>query len=111
MFDELPSPSPIRTTLMVEAVRWRGDNVSEIIAFGGFLRVAGDGRLELYHDDEFVTVPVGHWIVRYRGDHSEHWPMAHDRSRPSPPGPPEPGEVRRSVFGLGSRWLGQPDAG
>jgi hypothetical protein len=59
---------------LVEGVQWRGDNLIEVAAFGGTLRVV-NGTLELYDEGEFVAVPVGHWIVRYRGDHTEHWLM------------------------------------
>ena len=63
-----------RRHAVVEGVQWRGDNVTEVAAFGGTLRVL-NGALELYDEGEFVAVPVGHWIVRYRGDHTEHWLM------------------------------------
>lgn len=59
---------------LIERVQWRGDNLSEVAAFGGTVRMT-DGTLELYYDEEFVAVPVGHWIVRYSGDHTEHWLM------------------------------------
>lgn len=65
---------------LVEWVQWQGDNVLEVAAFGGTLRIAGDGTLELYDDGEFMVVPVGHWIVRYSGDHTEHWLL----DRPAP---------------------------
>jgi hypothetical protein len=62
-------------------VQWRGDNCIEVLAFGGMLRISADGTLEFYDDQEFVVVPVGHWIVRYRGDHTEHWLMGPERFR------------------------------
>ena len=59
---------------VLEWVQWRGDNLTEVAAFGGTLRIVGS-TLELYDEGEFVAVPVGHWIVRYSGDHTEHWLM------------------------------------
>ena len=59
----------------VEAVQWRGDNFIEVIAFGGMLRLSGDGELEIYLDEEFHAVPQDHWIVRW-GDRSEWWVVA-----------------------------------
>lgn len=63
-----------RRHALVECVQWRGDNVPEVAAFGATLRITG-GTLEIYDDGEFIVVPVGHWIVRYSGDHTEHWLM------------------------------------
>lgn len=78
-WDERMTSSVAETPLgqrhaLVEWVQWRGDNLAEVVAFGGTLRITG-GTLELYDDEEFMAVPVGHWIVRYSGDHTEHWLM------------------------------------
>jgi hypothetical protein len=64
----------------VEAVQWKGDKKSfrEILKFGapvkwaetgGLLLLAGKGGAQ-----DWVPVPVLHWIVRPEGDMSDHWP-------------------------------------
>lgn len=65
----------------VEAVQWTGDNLGEIFEFADdratssvqlFLLAGKDGA------QEWVPVPVGHWVVRSRGDTSDHWPVDPD---------------------------------
>ena len=63
----------------VEAVQWKGHNRQDLADF-----LEGAGRL-VWHDcmllagrygaQGWVTVPVGHWIVRQPGDHSDYWPV------------------------------------
>jgi hypothetical protein len=64
----------------VEAVQWTGDNLSEVLASipdktrydqnRGLVLLAGaDGA------QEWVPVPVGHWLVHQPGDLSDVWPV------------------------------------
>lgn len=81
----------------IEAVQWRGDNWEEVHAFAspdGDARTASTAvRLDpdsvyaghplqlLAGKDgaqDWVPVPVGHWIVRQPGDLSDHWPVDPD---------------------------------
>jgi hypothetical protein len=75
----------------IEAVQWRGDNFEQVLAFGATLRgtMRDDSNdvseIELFAGadgaQEFVPVPVGHWIVRSIGDYSDHWPVEDDYFR------------------------------
>lgn len=81
----------------VEAVQWTGDNLHELVLFApdslaecekavgwdehGKVVTEPDGILLLAGKDgaqEWVPVPVGHWIVRQPGDLTDHWPVAPD---------------------------------
>lgn len=85
----------------VEAVQWTGDNVEDLAAFGapivemcdvewataddGVSHIVGttwNGSIDLEAGKDgaqgFVPVPVGHWIVRNPGDHSDYWPVDPD---------------------------------
>ena len=67
---------------VVEAVRWRGDNSDECYGFcKAKVRVAV-GQLELLAGkdgaQEWVPVPVGHWLVCQPGDKSDIWPVDPD---------------------------------
>ncbi len=96
---------------LIESVQWRGDNFAEVVAFGGMWRISTDGALEIYDDQQFMDVPVGHWIVRYQGDHTEHWLMAPERihriyrsgNEYPPPSPESVGDDRPARVGL-RRW-------
>lgn len=69
----------------VEAVQWTGDNYYEVVARfvpvhhhyvdrnGDLYLIAGEDGAQGH-----VPVPVGHWIVRKPGDHSDYWPVAPD---------------------------------
>lgn len=68
----------------VEATQWTGDNEEEIHLFmqGGvathYFELGGDKLFILAGKDgaqNYVPVPVGHWIVRNPGDLSDHWPV------------------------------------
>lgn len=60
----------------VEAVQWTGDNFDDIQDFGAQVR-RRDGLLQLKAGkdgvQEWVPVPVAHWVVRQDGDLSDHW--------------------------------------
>jgi hypothetical protein len=63
----------------VEAVQWRGDNVDEVRRFGAQVHVGVDGLALLagaQGAQGWVTVPVGHWLVRAVGVLHDHWPVA-----------------------------------
>jgi len=67
----------------VDAIRWTGDNIPQVASFGGTVRWPGwRNELELWCGQDgqqgWVSVPVGHWIVRRAGDHSDHWPVEDD---------------------------------
>lgn len=78
--------------MLVEAVRWTGDNWAEVLPFGGPAgKVASSIDIEsntvgeplqlLAGKDgaqEWVPVPVGHWLVSQPGDKSDIWPVDHD---------------------------------
>lgn len=65
----------------IEAVQWTDDNLSEVQAFcpaavmsnGGvgplFIKAGKDGV------QDYVPVPVGHWIVCQPGDDTHFWPV------------------------------------
>lgn len=68
----------------VEAVQWTGENGRELIAaFDGKVTVEtrGDGEyfcLLLAGKDgaqQWVPVPIGHWLVHQPGDLSDIWPV------------------------------------
>jgi hypothetical protein len=66
---------------LIEAVQWTGDNFHEVIDFGGSYSTELDVLHLLAGKDgaqEYVPVPVGHWIVRSVGDLSDHWPVDPD---------------------------------
>lgn len=68
----------------VEAVRWMGDNYSDVEDFvpidyhyldrGGtlYLLAGKDGA------QGRVPVPEGHWVVRSADDNSDYWPVDND---------------------------------
>lgn len=68
----------------VEAVQWTGDNLDEIEAFGVGFRYADRWdhplRIKAGKDgaQDWVPVPVGHWIARQPGDLTDHWPVDPD---------------------------------
>lgn len=67
---------------VIEATQWRGDNSDECwrvcthkirVALGELTLLAGkDGA------QEWVPVPVGHWLVHQPGDVSDIWPVDPD---------------------------------
>ena len=68
---------------LIEAVQWTGDNWIAVYDFAGekvdrptdrkLVLLAGkDGA------QEWVPVPVGHWLVHAPGDLSDIWPVAPD---------------------------------
>lgn len=72
----------------VDAIHWTGDNWNEILRFAPekVRLVNPDGsvprgapRLELLAgvdgSQEWVPVPVGHWLVHQPGDLSDIWPV------------------------------------
>jgi hypothetical protein len=79
---------------IIEAVKWNGDNWDEVVPFGGpeskvaSTVIAGeDGYqaglpLQLLAgkdgSQEWVPVPVGHWLVNQPGDKSDIWPVDPD---------------------------------
>ena len=67
----------------VEAVQWTGDNAPEVRAvLPEKVRVPADGHLLLLAGkdgaQEWVPVPVGHWLVHQPGDLSDVWPVDPD---------------------------------
>jgi hypothetical protein len=68
----------------IEAVQWTGKNFTELMAFAPvdyedddhdpacYLSAGKDGA------QDYVPVPVGHWIVRAEGDDSDYWPVDAD---------------------------------
>lgn len=75
---------------LVEGVHWTGDNWDEVFAFAGEKaastvwpneedHVEADKPLQLLAGkdgaQEWVPVPVGHWLVRSFGDDSDIWPV------------------------------------
>lgn len=71
----------------VEAVQWTGDNLDEVEAFGvpynhvSFWRYPLAIKASVNGVQDFVAVPVGHWIVRPEGDHTDHRLVAPDYFR------------------------------
>lgn len=69
---------------LVEAVQWTGRNWDEVSDFWpeGTRHLGLYPRLELLAGkdgaQEWVPVPVGHWIVRQPGDVFDHWPVDPD---------------------------------
>ena len=68
----------------VEAVQWTGDNGPELVAaFNGKVTVEHRGDHKYICNllagkdgaQEWVPVPVGHWIVHQPGDLSDIWPV------------------------------------
>lgn len=67
----------------VEAIHWTGANVEAVVAFAeGKVRPAADGSVQLLAGadgaQDWVPVPVGHWLVHPPGDLSDVWPVAPD---------------------------------
>lgn len=65
----------------IEAMQWTGDNVYECIEFtDNRAGTDDDGVMRLLAGQdgaqEWVPVPVGHWIVRRAGDLTDHWPVS-----------------------------------
>jgi len=63
----------------IEAVQWTGKNFGELVAFApvdyedhdpGCYLLAGKRGAQ-----DYVPVPVGHWIVRAEGDDTDYWPV------------------------------------
>lgn len=75
---------------LVEAIHWVGTNFDEVSLFAPekVMRVqhgsdpARDNHLELLAGKEgaqdWVPVPVGHWLVHPPGDLSDIWPVEHE---------------------------------
>lgn len=67
----------------IEATQWTGDNVDDFYEYGlkvlfgrdddgpwnMLLKAGKDGA------QEYVPVPVGHWVVHMPGDMSDMWPV------------------------------------
>lgn len=72
----------------VEAVQWTGKNFLEVEALAGpkvrlterYLSIPGHLELQAGKDgaQEWVPVPVRHWLVHQSGDVSDIWPVDHD---------------------------------
>ena len=72
----------------IEAIHWRGKNVDDVVEFGAddshsWTKVkVSDGALSLLAGargaQEWVPVPVGHWLVCQPGDKSDIWPVDPD---------------------------------
>lgn len=65
---------------LVDALQWTGDNADAVIArYGDKVRFEGRG-LELSAGvdgvQDWVPVPVGHWVVGLPNDDSDLWPVA-----------------------------------
>ena len=64
----------------IEAVQWNGINTGEVVAFPP-VRFQAD-TLSLLAGvngaQGYVSVPVGHWIVRNPGDDNDYWPVDPD---------------------------------
>lgn len=71
----------------IEALQWTGDNLEEVESFGVKFRYASRWTHPLKIKagkegaQDYVPVPVGHWIVRSPGDLSDHWPVEDDYFR------------------------------
>jgi hypothetical protein len=54
--------------VVVDAVRWTGDNIDEVWGWGGAAGIYGptelDGLRVCTIDGVLIPVPVGHWIIR-----------------------------------------------
>lgn len=69
----------------IEAVRWTGDDDSLAAlraTFGSKTSYERDQRgllilAGVQGAQEWVPVPVGHWVVRQPGDNSDLWPVEH----------------------------------
>jgi hypothetical protein len=71
----------------IEAVQWDDKNFPECVAFGDgkvrFIKTAPDVmELQLLAGkdgaQDWVPVPVGHWLVNQPGDKSDIWPVEAD---------------------------------
>lgn len=66
----------------IEAIQWTGDNSAECYEFcKPKVRVAlGELELKAGKDgaQDWVPVPVGHWLVNQPGDKSDVWPVDPD---------------------------------
>lgn len=66
----------------IEAVQWTGDNFHALVTFASD-KVADDGDVLYLHAgadgaQDWVPVPVGHWLVSQPGDRSDIWPVDPD---------------------------------
>lgn len=57
---------PTTEDMVVTAVQFTGHNVKAMRALVGWeeFDFTPDGRAEIYQDNEWHNVPVGHWIVK-----------------------------------------------
>lgn len=66
----------------VEAIQWKGDNSNECYGFckAKVRYMAGVLELKAGKDgaQDWVPVPVGHWLVNQPGDKSDVWPVDPD---------------------------------
>lgn len=67
----------------VEAIQWTGHNLDEVLDFDPDLQGGRDGEAlymaaGLDGAQDWVPVPVGHWIVRQVGRPEDHWPVDPD---------------------------------
>lgn len=66
----------------IEAVQWTGDNDRDVEEFLGSKCSWTSGGLELRAGkdgaQEWVPVPIGHWLVNQPGDKSDIWPVDAD---------------------------------
>lgn len=69
----------------IEAVQWTGDNIDDIWDTFGAGKVYGpteDAGLKLFAGkdgaQDWVPVPIGHWLVSLPGDRSDIWPVDPD---------------------------------
>lgn len=66
----------------IEAIQWTGVNGPDVMEFAPAATNMRQGTLRLRAGkdgaQEWVPVPVGHWIVRQPGDLSDHWPVDPD---------------------------------
>jgi hypothetical protein len=62
---------------VVEAVQWIGDNLNEVMEFGGkYVHVHGHKELAVTTPSGPVDVPLGHWIVK--GAPEDFYPVPHE---------------------------------
>lgn len=74
---------------VVEALRWIGDNIDEILDF------VGNNQIQYFYEDGewtgqikllagkfgaqgYVEFPIGHWVVCSVGDYTDFWPVEAD---------------------------------
>lgn len=77
-------PEYVSKPQRVEAIQWTGNNQQEVhdflhghAIFTGDSRYGWDLKIEAGKDgaQEWVPVPVGHWVVRASGNLTDHWPV------------------------------------